>query len=73
MSYVGPFLKDILDGCIVEFKKKDTKDKVYKYIVDPIIAEIGSRVSPFAVLFIITQVLIIVLLVYLTILVRNRE
>jgi|AntRauTorckE6833_2_1112554.scaffolds.fasta_scaffold25759_2 hypothetical protein len=73
MSYVSPFVKDILDKCIVEFKKKDTKDKVNKYIIDPIIGEVGSRISPFAILFIITQVLIIVLLVYLTILVRNKD
>lgn len=71
MSYIGPFVKDILDGCIIEFKKKDTKDKVNKYIIDPIIGEVGSRISPFAILFIITQVLIIILLVYLTILVKK--
>lgn len=65
MSTIGPLTRDIIDACVQEFKKKDTKDKISKYIIDPVVHEVVSRTYSYMFLFILTQLLIIALLIYI--------
>lgn len=63
MSYVGPITKNILEGCINEMKKKRTRDKLSKYIINPIFTQILYEIYPYLLAFGFTHVLIIVLLI----------
>lgn len=63
MSYVGPITKNILDGCINEMKKKHMRDKLSKYIINPIFTQILYEIYPYLLAFGFTHVLIIILLV----------
>jgi len=63
MSYAGSITRNILNGCIDEFKKKKTREKLTKYIVDPIFTQILYEIYPYLLAFGFTHVLIIILLV----------
>jgi len=65
MSYIGPFTQNIINLCIEEFKKKDTKDKISKYIIDPVIIEVYSRLYHYYVLIVVLQIIIIFILLYI--------
>jgi hypothetical protein len=71
MSYVGPITQNIIDGCAEELKKKDTRDKISKYIIDPIFSEILNKYYSYAWLFLIIHFIIISLLIYIIILLRK--
>lgn len=64
MSYVGPLTKNLFDQCIKEIKKKETKDKIVKYIFEPVMSEVVHKYSIYIIAFILLQVLIISLLIY---------
>lgn len=67
MSYIGPITQDLIDTCVNEFKKKDTREKISKNIVDPIVLEIKEKFYNYYLLFIILQFVIICLLIYIII------
>jgi len=71
MSYIGPVTKDIVELCIKEIKKKETKEKIMKNLVDPIIAELFKRYSKYIVLYFVIHLAIIVMLIYIIYLVRK--
>lgn len=71
MSYIGPLTQDLLNTCINEFKKKDTRDKLTKNIIDPIILEVKKRFYNYYILFIILQFIIICLLIYIINILKN--
>lgn len=66
MSYIGPFTKEILDVSIKEFKKKEVRDKLQKNLIDPIFREISLKIKPYITVFVIIQLIIILLLIYIT-------
>lgn len=67
MSYVGPITQDILNACVSEFKKKETKDKVGKYIIGPVMYEVNKKMAKYYVFFVALQFIIIMLQIYLVI------
>jgi hypothetical protein len=64
MSYIGPVTRDIIDACIKEIKKRENKEKINKYILDPIIEEVLYKSYPYALIHAILQLIIVVLLIY---------
>lgn len=66
MSYIGPFTKEILDVSIKELKKKEVRDKLQKNLIDPIFREISSKIKPYITVFVAIQLIIILLLIYIT-------
>ena len=71
MSYIGPWTSEILNVCINEFRKKTTREKISKNIIDPITREVTSKFVPYFTIHIIIQILIVILLIYL--IVNNRK
>lgn len=63
MSYIGPVTRNILDGCINELKKKHNKERLTKYIINPIFNEILYEIYPYLLAFGFSHALIIILLI----------
>lgn len=71
MSYIGPITRDLIDICIKEFKKKENRDKVSIYIIDPVVKEVLKILYPYFGIYLFVQVLTIVLLIYIIFNLRN--
>jgi len=71
MSYLGPITNDILDQCSKVIKKPETKEKIMKNVIDPIVSEFFSRYYSYLTCFIFIQLIIIVLLVYLIYIIKK--
>ena len=59
---IGPFTRNCINTVIHEIKKKDNRDKISNYIIKPLLSEILSRCCPYAFVFLLIQLIIIVLL-----------
>jgi len=73
MSYIGPITQDIINSFANELKKKETRQKISRYIIDPIFSEITDRLYSYAGLFLIIQLVIISLLLYIIFLLRSKD
>lgn len=73
MSYIGPLTQELLDLCIKEIKRKETREKISSYILDPIFSEVVNRYYYYAFVYIIIQILIVVLLLYIIFLLKNKS
>jgi hypothetical protein len=62
-TYVGPITNNIIEEFINELKKKETKDKIFEGVINPLIRDISTRYYPYFILIIVVLVLIIVLLI----------
>jgi len=69
MSYITPITKEVLSIFIKEIKKKEVSTNLRKYLIKPLINE----VFPYFVVYIIIQTLIILLLIYIIIKLRNQK
>ena len=67
MSSIGPFTQEIINTFINEGRKKDTRDKINRYLIDPILQEIRGRFQPYITAFVVVQIIILVLLAYIAI------
>jgi len=65
MSYIGPLTKDILDSCAKELKKKETRDKIMNFVIDPVVNEVFDKYSSYISCFMFIHMIIIVLLLYI--------
>lgn len=65
MSYIGPLTKELIDNGIKEFRKKENKDRINKYVIDPILSEVMNKVGKYFFIFTLIQITIIILLIYL--------
>lgn len=66
-SIVGPVTDAVINNIIKELKKKETKEKIMKNIIDPFLCDLSSRYFPYLLTIIITLLLIVILLVALLI------
>jgi hypothetical protein len=66
-SYVGPFTNGIIDDVIKEIKKKKTKEKIMKHIIDPLLCDLSTRYYPHFIT--ITTILIVIILLLISILI----
>ena len=71
MSYIGPLTKDLLDACIKEVKKKETKDKIMKNLIDPVVNEFFQRYSVYISSFFLIHLIMIILLIYIIYIVKK--
>ena len=60
--YIGPMTDAIINQLSAEIKKKKTKDKIIKDVLNPILNDITSRYYPHLMGVIITLTIIIILL-----------
>jgi flagellar biosynthesis protein FlhB len=73
MSYIGPITRDLIDTIIKEFKKKENREKVSTYIIDPVVKEVLKILYPYFGIYLLVQVLTIVLLVYIIFNMKNNS
>lgn len=73
MSYVGPVTKEILDAVVNEIKKKENKEKITKYVIDPVGDELLQRFKKPIAFFIFILSVIILLLIYIIIKISNKN
>lgn len=66
-TYIGPLTDGIIDSIIKEMKKKKTKDKIMRGIIDPLLCDLTSRY--YRHLMTITGVLVFVIILLISILV----
>ena len=57
---IGELTNNLIDTVIFEIKKKDTKEKINKEILDPIIQKITNKLYP----YIIATILIFILMTF---------
>jgi len=65
---VGPITHSAIDGIISEIKKKKTKEKIMKNIIDPLLCDLTTRYYPYLITITIILVLIVVLLLSILVL-----
>lgn len=62
-NFVGPVTDALINNIIKEIKKKETKEKIMKNIIDPLLYDLSSRYYPYFMMIIVTLLLIVILLV----------
>ena len=62
MFNIGPITDNLLNSCIIEFRKENNKEKIFKNIIDPLLVDISLRYYPYFILITIILILIIILL-----------
>ena len=73
-SYIGPITDSVIEGIIQEFRKRETKEKVMRNIIDPVLCDITARYYPYFMMLVVILLIIIVLLVAILIMtIMNRE
>lgn len=65
-TYIGPITNDLIDKITNEVKKKKTKEKIMRNIIDPLLCDIAKRYYPYLIM--ITSVLVIIILLLIVIL-----
>lgn len=71
MSYIGPLTQDLLNTLSNEFNKKETKEKISKLVIDPLLSQIIYKYLSYGLSFITLQLIIIALLIYLIIVIHK--
>jgi len=70
--FIGPISNEIINLCINEVKKSETKEKIISGVVEPILNESMSRYKKHLSSFIFIHLVIIILLVYIIFLLNNK-
>lgn len=65
MAYIGPITQQLLDNCTKELGKHETKEKILKNVVEPIMHGLFRKYLSYILCFIIMQMMIIGLLIYI--------
>jgi hypothetical protein len=61
---IGPMTNNIIKYCSDQLKNKDTREKISKNIINPLVKEIMLKLLPFILFQLIIQIFIIVILIY---------
>ena len=69
---VGPVTDKIINSVINEFKKKENKEKLMKYVVDPLFIELYNKYYPYLIFIIAVIITIIVLLLSIILIIIFR-
>ena len=65
MAYIGPMTQQLLDNCTKELNKTETKEKIMKHVIEPIMNGLFKKYLSYILCFIIMQMMIITLLIYI--------
>lgn len=69
-----PFVNEIIDMCIVEVSKDETKKKINTYIIEPSFTYIFDRLYPYLILTLIIFILILLMaIIIIIILIKNYK
>ena len=73
-SIKNTFINEIIDICISEVSKDETKEKINTYIIEPSFTYIFDRLYPYIILtFIIFILILLMAIIIIIILVRNNK
>jgi fatty-acid desaturase len=67
-SFVGPITNKLIKSIVKEFKKKQNKEKIMTYIINPILCDISKRYYSYFIFTIIVLTLVIILLISILVL-----
>lgn len=70
---IGKMTDKLINTCIGEFGKKHNKDKINKFIVNPIIDSITEKFYPYVITVSILYVMILVLIFIIIFLVQRKK
>lgn len=60
---IGSFTDTLINQCIYELNKKETKEKVYNKILTPMIDEINKKIYPYFMGFSLAIITILILII----------
>jgi pyridoxal/pyridoxine/pyridoxamine kinase len=66
-SFIGTMTDDLINRFIKEIRKKKNKEKIKKYIIDPVLSDINDRYYSLVMTLVILLTTIIILLLILVI------
>lgn len=72
-SLIGPTTDAIIKLIVKSIKRKKTKDKIMKNIIDPLLCDLSSRYYPYFIMIIVTLLLITILLVCILIITLTNQ
>ena len=72
-SFKNSFTNEIIDLCITELSKEETKKKVNTYIIEPSFTYIFDRLYPYIILTSIIFVLILLMAIVIIIILLRAE
>ena len=73
-SFKNDFVNEIIDICISEVSKDETKNKINTYIIEPSFTYVFDRLYPYLVLTLIIFILILLMaIVIIIILIKNYK
>lgn len=62
MSYnIGPITNSLLNSCVQEFNKKETRDKILNNVITPLINDLSEKYGHYMAFLFIALVIIIIL------------
>nr|QBK88852.1 MAG: hypothetical protein LCMiAC01_05340 [Mimivirus LCMiAC01] len=70
---IGPITSNIINTCIREIKKKENIQKINNNIINPVMSKVLKKCYPYGITFLIIQIIIITLLVYLVINIKKKQ
>ena len=70
---IGPITNTVIDTVVNEIKKKHNKERLIKYVIDPLLYNISSRYYSYFIMTIIVLVIFIILLISILILVVVKK
>ncbi len=70
---IGPVTNSLINEIISEFNKKETKDKIMRKCVDPLLCNLTSRYYNYFILIFVIMSLIIILLITILIIIIYKK
>lgn len=75
ITKIGPFTEKLIGDLSDEMKKKETRDRIFEGLVDPLLQDLSTRYYPYFILIIVVLILIVVLLmaIMITMVIQRRK
>ena len=70
---IGPMTNSLINEIISEINKKETKDKIIRKCIDPLLCNITSRYYNYFIMIIVVMLLIILLLISILIMIIYKK
>ena len=62
---IGNVTDIIINQCINEFNKKETRNKINKKIINPVIKNINRKILPYFCICLLFMIIILILLIFI--------